>query len=183
MQWPRHIPTLSDGVVTLRALESSDVDAVLETAADPASQAFTTVPSPYTRNDAVEFVDSSSVRVWPGFEVAIVDADDDLVGTCGLRIRDEESAVTEIGYMVSPRARGRGIATRATLLLIDYSWSIGARRIALDAHADNPASRRVAARCGFVEEGILRSARIGIDGVRHDVVVHGLLPTDPRPTA
>ncbi|MGU3293089.1 GNAT family N-acetyltransferase [Williamsia sp. M5A3_1d] len=181
MDWPRTIPTLTDGVITLRPLGVDDVDSVLATCLDPDSAAFTSIPSPFTRADAVEFVDSSAQRAWPGFEMAITDADGALIGTCGLRIRDEESAVTEIGYMVSPWARGRGIATRATLLLIDYSWSIGARRIALDAHADNPASRRVAARCGFVEEGVLRSARLGKDGRRHDLVLHGLLPTDPRP--
>ncbi|MGJ0120058.1 GNAT family N-acetyltransferase [Williamsia sp. MIQD14] len=181
MEWPRTIPILTDGVITLRPLEVDDVDAVLATSLDPDSAAFTSIPSPYTRADAVEFVDASASKVWPGFEVAIADADDALIGTCGLRIRDEESAVTEIGYMVSPWARGRGIATRATKLLIDYSWSIGAQRIAVNADADNPASCRVATRCGFVEEGVLRSVRLGTDGRRHDVVLHGLLPTDPRP--
>ncbi|MBJ7288699.1 GNAT family N-acetyltransferase [Williamsia sp.] len=180
MEWPRYIPTLTDGVITLRALEPSDVDDVLETASDPASEAFTTVPSPYTRQDAVEFVETNAAKVWPGFEVAIADVDDRLVGTCGLRIRDEDSGVTEIGYMVAPRARGQGIATRATRLLVEYSWTIGAARVALDAFATNTASRTVALRCGFVEEGTLRSAHLGNGGIRHDVVVHGLLPTDPR---
>ncbi|GGF10308.1 GNAT family N-acetyltransferase [Williamsia phyllosphaerae] len=180
MEWPRHIPTLTDGVITLRALEPDDVDAVLHTASDPDSIAFTTVPDPYTRQDAVDFVETHSTKVWPGFEVAIADADDALVGTCGLRIRDDESAVTEIGYMVAPWARGRGIATRATRLLIDYSWTIGAYRVALDASTINPASRRVALRCGMTEEGILRSAHLGNGGIRHDVVVYGILRTDPR---
>ncbi len=180
MEWPRYIPTLTDGVITLRPLEFDDVDQVFETASDPATLSFTAVPAPYTRQDAVDFVEAHAVKVWPGFEVAIVGADDDLFGTCGLRIRDDDSAVTEIAYMVAPWARGRGIATRATRLLIDYSWTIGAYRVALDAFATNTASRMVARRCGFVEEGTLRSAHLGNGGVRHDVVVYGLLPTDPR---
>lgn len=181
MEWPRHIPTLTDGVITLRALEPDDVDDVLAAASDPLSAAFTTIPSPYTRSDAAQFVDKNAVKVWPGFELAIADADDRLVGTCGLRIRDDDSGVTEIGYMVSPAARGRGIATRATLLLIGYSWSIGAHRVALDAFATNSASRAVARRCGMTEEGTLRSAHLGNGGIRHDVVLYGILRTDPRP--
>ncbi|GAA1908060.1 GNAT family N-acetyltransferase [Williamsia serinedens] len=179
LDWPRHIPTLTDGVVWLRPLEPSDVDAVYTCASDPASQRFTTVPSPYLRSDAVEFVDRASAQVWPGFEVAITGDDDALVGTCGLRIRDEDSDVVAIGYMVSPSARGRGIATRATRLLIDHAWSLGAHRVALDAFATNTASRRVAERCGMTQEGVLREAHLGNGGIRHDVVLYGLLRSDP----
>ncbi|MEH3154058.1 MAG: GNAT family N-acetyltransferase [Gordonia paraffinivorans] len=179
LEWPRQIPTLTDGVVWLRPLERSDVDAVVECASDPTSQRFTTVPSPYDRNDAVEFVDRASAQVWPGFEVAITDEDDAVTGTCGLRIRDEDSGVVTIGYMVSPAARGQGIATRATRLLVDLAWTIGAHRVALEAFATNTASRRVAERCGMTQEGVLREAHLGNDGVRHDVVVYGLLRSDP----
>ncbi len=179
LEWPRQIPTLTDGVVWLRPLEPSDVDAVYECASDPASQRFTTVPSPYHRNDAVEFVDRASAQVWPGFEVAITDAEDTLLGTCGLRIRDEESDVVAIGYMVSPSARGRGLATRATRLLIGFAWAIGAHRVALDAFATNTASRRVAERCGMTQEGVLRRAHLGTGGIRRDVVLYGLLRSDP----
>lgn len=180
LDWPRQIPTLTDGVVWLRPLEPSDVDAVYVCAGDPESQHFTTVPTPYSRSDAVEFVDRASARVWPGFEVAITDADDVLIGTCGLRIRDEDSDVVAIGYMVSPAARGRGIATRATRLLIGCAWTIGAHRVALDAFATNTASRRVAERCGMTQEGVLREAHLGNGGIRHDVVLYGLLRSDPE---
>lgn len=179
LDWPRQIPTLTDGVVWLRPLEPSDVDAVYACASDPVSQRFTTVPSPYHRNDAVEFVDRASAQVWPGFEVAITDDDDTLLGTCGLRIRDEDSDVVTIGYMVGPSARGRGVATRATRLLIDFAWTVGAHRVALDAFGTNTASQKVAERCGMTREGVLREAHVGNGGVRHDLVVYGLLRSDP----
>ncbi|MGZ8178309.1 GNAT family N-acetyltransferase [Williamsia sp. SKLECPSW1] len=179
LDWPQQIPTLTDGVVWLRPLELSDVDAVFACADDEQSQLFTTVPSPYSRSDAVEFVDRASAQVWPGFVVAITEEDDALLGTCHLRIRDEDSDVVAIGYMVSPVARGRGIATRATRLLIDYAWTIGAHRVALDAFATNTASRTVAVRCGMTQEGVLREAHLGNHGIRHDVVAYGLLRSDP----
>ncbi|GAA2056800.1 GNAT family N-acetyltransferase [Williamsia deligens] len=180
LDWPRRIPTIADDVVELRPLEAHDVDAVLECASDPVSQRFTTVPSPYRRQDAVEFVDRASAQVWPGFVVAITEGDDDdLLGTCHLRVHDEDSDVVAIGYMVSPAARGRGIATRATRLLIDFAWSVGAHRVTIDAFATNAASRAVAVRCGMRQEGVLREAHLGNGGIRHDVVVYGLLRSDP----
>lgn len=178
LTWPREIPTLTDGVLTLRPLEPSDVDAVVICADDPVSQRFTTVPSPYRRQDAVDFVDRAGSRVWPGFTVAITDADDTVLGTCGLRIHDEDSDVVAIGYMVSPPARGRAVATRATRLLIDFAWSLGAHRVAIDAYATNSASRRVAERCGLTLEGVLREARLGNGGIRHDVALYGIVRAD-----
>lgn len=178
MDWPRHIPTLTDRVITLRPLTSADIPSVHAASQDPLTVAFTVVPSPYTAADARDFVESRSVRVWPGFDLAIVDDADSFLGLCSLHVEDDD-AITKIGYAVAPWARGRGIATRATRLLIDYSWQIGAVRVGLDAYAENAGSRAVARKCGFVEEGTARSAALGKDGRRHDVVIHGLLRTDP----
>jgi RimJ/RimL family protein N-acetyltransferase len=41
------------------------------------------------------------------------------------------------------------------------------------------ASQRVAARCGFVREGVLRS-HMRFKGGRRDTVLHGMLPGDLR---
>jgi RimJ/RimL family protein N-acetyltransferase len=91
---------------------------------------------------------------------------------------DDDDAVTKIGYAVAPWARGAGVATRATRMLIEYSWRIGAVRVGLDAYAENEASRAVALKCGFTQEGVLRSAVLGKNGHRHDLVVYGLLKSD-----
>ena len=177
MDWPRHIPTLTDRVITLRPFVHDDIGAVLAASQDPATADFTVVPSPYTEADARDFVEDRSVKVWPGFDVAIVDADDAFLGVCGLRAKDDD-AVTEIGYAVAPWARGAGVATRATRLLIGFSFEIGAVRVELDAYAENTPSRAVARKCGFTQEGVLRSAVPGKNGRRHDLVVFGLLKTD-----
>ena len=50
------VPTLTDGVVTLRGHTEDDVPAVLEQCTDAATQAWTTVPVPYTLDDAKTFV-------------------------------------------------------------------------------------------------------------------------------
>jgi hypothetical protein len=45
-------PPLSDGVVTLRGFEPSDVSALVEICQDPEIPRWTLVPSPYTARDA-----------------------------------------------------------------------------------------------------------------------------------
>ena len=50
------VPTLTDGVVTLRGHREDDVPAVLEQCTDPTMQAWTSVPAPYVLDDAKTFV-------------------------------------------------------------------------------------------------------------------------------
>ena len=66
-----------------------------------------------------------------------------------------------------------------TKVLIDFAWTVGAHRVALDAFGTNTASQKVAERCGMTREGVLREAHVGNGGVRHDLVVYGLLRSDP----
>ena len=56
MRFPDDVPVLTDGIVTLRAPPLADVGGVLEQCTDPVSQRWTTVPVPYTREDAQRFV-------------------------------------------------------------------------------------------------------------------------------
>ena len=76
--------------------------------------------------------------------------------------------------------RGREIASQALSLLIDWGFSIGIERVFLVIHLENKASNRLAARLGFMREGVLLSYE-PIKGDRPDLVSWSLLPSDPRP--
>ncbi len=70
------------------------------------------------------------------------------------------------------------MATRAVRLLSRWALTeLGLSRVQLGTYIDNYASQRVAERCGFVREGVLRSY-IEVKGCRHDVVMFSLLPDD-----
>ena len=85
-----------------------------------------------------------------------------------------------LGYWVAPAARGRGVASRAVRLLADWGFrGLGLARIELTCGPDNVASQRVAERCGFTREGLLRS-HMRFKGGRRDTVVFGLLPGELR---
>ena len=63
----------------------------------------------------------------------------------------------EIGYGVIPSERGKGYATEAVKILVDYLFlNKDIVRIQADASSDNLASQRVLEKVGFVCEGVLR---------------------------
>ena len=64
----------------------------------------------------------------------------------------------EIGYVVGPAARGRGVATRALRLLTGWGFTgLELERIELWIDVTNPGSETVARRVGYQREGVLRS--------------------------
>jgi RimJ/RimL family protein N-acetyltransferase len=77
----------------------------------------------------------------------------------GMFVRiEDEGRQGEIGYVVGPAARGKGVATRTLRLLTDWGFSeLGLERIELWIDVTNPASERVAERVGYLREGVLRS--------------------------
>lgn len=60
--WPTHdLPILSNKSLILRKLQIEDTPRLVELAQDPAMRNFTTIPSPFTVENALEFISSSSV--------------------------------------------------------------------------------------------------------------------------
>src|SRR4051794_21977907 len=151
------VPTLTDGVVTLRAHRADDVEGVLEQSRDARSQRWTTVPVPYERADAVHFVAELVPRGWAGnTEWAFaLEAEGRFAGTVSLR--SAGSGRAELGYGAHPWARGTGYAERGLRLLLEWGFAeLDLRTVIWWAHVGNWASRRLAWRLGFSVEGTLR---------------------------
>lgn len=88
----------------------------------------------------------------------------------------------EIGYRISPRARGRGIASEAVTAASGWAFAnLPLVRIELAHAVANPASCTVATRAGYLLEGVLRSSFIYGDGQRYDEHLHARLATDAAP--
>jgi RimJ/RimL family protein N-acetyltransferase len=62
--------------------------------------------------------------------------------------------------------------------LTSWAFAQGALRATLIIGVDNPASERVAERCGYVREGVMRSVYFKA-GQRIDAGLWSRLPTDP----
>ena len=86
--------------------------------------------------------------------------DDLLVGKGGLHTIDWSVPKFEIGYWIRTSCVNQGLATEATLALVELARTrLAARRLEIACDARNAASRRVAAKCGFELEGIHRRNR------------------------
>jgi len=138
------------------------------------------VPHNYTERHAREFIGGTTTDLANGSELAlaVVDADDRLLGALGISNFDWDDLKAEIGYWMAADARRRGIGARATRMLAEWALtSLGLERLELLAHPENEASQRLAERAGFTREGTLRRYRRR-HGVREDLVMFSLLAED-----
>lgn len=82
----------------------------------------------------------------------------------------------EISYQLfTPENAGKGYTTEAVNLLVDYLFGRKrVNRMQLNIHPENGASKRIAAKCGFTYEGLMRGCWFH-DGRYHDLEIWSLL--------
>lgn len=172
---------LSDGTIRLETLSPRHLDGLAELGRDPDVQRFTYVPSPWEEGferrwlERYERAHEEGTRA--GF--AIVDEESGaFLGLAALVVLDRDGREAEAGYIVSPQARGRGVAVRALRLLTGWSFAeLGLERVELRITTENEGSLRVAERAGYTRDGVLRSLHFK-QGLRADVAVYSRLATD-----
>lgn len=110
---------------------------------------------------------------------AIEDAETgEFLGFAALVALHLEEAEAEAGYLVTSRFRGRGIATRALVLLTEWAFAeLPLERIELKIDTANVGSEVVAERAGYVKEGVLRSTYLK-QGLRSDTAIWSRLRSD-----
>ncbi|MEV6282574.1 GNAT family N-acetyltransferase [Kribbella sp. NPDC051770] len=166
MRFPDDVPVLTDSLVTLRAHTTADIGPAYETCQDPEMQRWTTIPVPYLQEHAVGYLTEQIPAGWAdGSSYAwAIEYDGRYAGTVDLR--DREGGVGEIGFAVSPWARGNGVMTRAVKLAVRHAFDqLGLQRVIWRAYVGNWGSRRVAWKAGFrslvtlPQEGLQRGVR------------------------
>jgi RimJ/RimL family protein N-acetyltransferase len=167
-------PVLSQGPVTLRRPVPADEPGIVATYGDPESVRWYGAPQPYTPAHAARLVHDHVPTEWArGVEAifAVAGPDHAYAGTVDLRISPTDPAVGEVGYLISPAARGRGYATAALGAISRWGFAeLGLSRVVWRAEVGNYASRRVAEKAGFAFEGVQR-AGTGDSGARRDMWV------------
>jgi RimJ/RimL family protein N-acetyltransferase len=181
VELPFPSPRLADDVVVLRPWRETDVAAQLEAFSDPRFQHFSDW-APHTEADARRHLveQEQARRRGEQVEFALVEPHDHdvLLGGGSLNDVDLEQGRAAVGYWLVAQARGRGVATHAVRLIARWAFEqLGIARLELTCGPDNHASKRVAQRCGFTREGVLRS-HMPFKGGRRDTVVFSLLPSE-----
>ncbi|MFJ2032628.1 GNAT family N-acetyltransferase [Streptosporangium sp. NPDC087985] len=176
--FPRDV--IPAGPVVLRPPADDDIASIVRACADPEIARFIpAVPVPYTRDDALFYLKTAE-RLWEsgGASFAVADAGTgEWLGNIGLKALDPRGN-GEVGYLIAPWARGRGVATAATRALTEWAFTHGVRRMELLAAVENLASQKVAMAAGFHREGVRRSAEPRRDGTRGDLVSFARLSGD-----
>jgi RimJ/RimL family protein N-acetyltransferase len=86
-------------------------------------------------------------------------ATDELAGIAVLNGIDTHGRSADIGLMLRPEHRGKGLSTDAVRVLCHYGFTVlGLHRLGIDTLADNQAMIAAAERAGFRQEGVLREA-------------------------
>lgn len=160
---------------------AADVDAITTAAQDPEVPRWTTLPSPYERRHAEEFVEKAAA--WWDEETELtwgVRRESRWIGMVGLH-RVDKGGSAEIGFWMDAAARGHGYLTEAATAVVDFGFAepLGLARIQWRAIVGNAASARVAQKLGFRYEGILRQGLSDPRG-RYDGWIAALLPGDDR---
>jgi RimJ/RimL family protein N-acetyltransferase len=187
-------PTLSDGVIEIGPFELGDVATVIAWDSDPETQRW--FDWPHTRPAGFDHEADARATVlekWTAWETGeelafMIRAAGtrEALGWCDLQPRG--SGRGQISYGLLPQHRRRGAASRAVALLAQFAFgTLGLARLQLKAGTANVASRAVAVRAGFREEGVMRGYGVyehfePLRGERYDMVLYSRLRDDRMPS-
>ena len=157
-----HIPVLETERLCLRKLSETDAVDMYEYSKDPAvveHLLWDVHPSCEYTAQYLAYLDGE-YAMGRFFDWALVErASGKMIGTCGFTNIDTVNNSAEIGYVLNPAFRGRGIAPEAARAVIDFGFrTLGLMRISAICMAENQASLRVMQKCGMQREGLLRAA-------------------------
>ena len=173
---------MPDEPVRLRPIEEADLDLLSRVDTDPAaSQPFewTGFRDPGARRRRWE-QDGWIARDSTQLAVALPDGTlAGLVSWRAVNVGGFEGACLEIGALLFPEHRGRGLGTAAQQLLVEYLFATTlVNRLQAITDVENLAEQRVLERIGFRREGVMRGLAF-IGGCWRDGVLYARLRKDP----
>jgi len=98
------------------------------------------------------------------------------VGAVILKQFDQNVPKCEVGYLMGSSHQGQGLATLGLMWAVDRAFTqLGITKVCARIAPDNLASIRVAEKCGFQREGLLRQEFRAGNGKLIDVLYYGML--------
>jgi len=201
-----HLTTTStDGLaMVLSPFLPAEAERVFELCQDPDIQRWTTVPSPYSMDDAVSYVRDYTPPAWrqvadgtfslrdegPELVWAVRLLGGPLEGLWGsLGLKRPKPGLTEIGWWLGAGARGHGVMRAAVAKIlevaIDPAGELKAQAVWWFAMQGNEASCAIAQRTGFTFRGLVADSPHGPTPVLAAVIHQGdpIAPVSGWPVA
>lgn len=144
-------------MVTIRPWKSRDIPRLVQLANNPrvAANLLNAFPHPYGRKNAIAFLKWVHSEVPP--HILAIEYNGEAVGSIGLHPQQDVFAHNmEMGYFIGEPYWGKGIATSAVKLMVEYGFNTFAvERIFARPFGTNEGSRRVLEKAGFTFEARL----------------------------
>ena len=176
-------PLVTDGRVSLRPHTLDDVPAMVAMCRDPQTLAWTTVPRPYSADDAREYLTGFVAPSWADrsdLTWAVSAPDDEGVARFAGNLSLRPGPPVDLGFSLHPWARGRGVMSAAVRLASAWAFEeLAAEVVQWQANAGNLGSWRVAWACGFTFTGEEPLLLPGWDGRLRDAWRGVLRPGEP----
>jgi ribosomal-protein-serine acetyltransferase len=129
----------------------------------------------YVKQHLLHFVEGSGYHLGIWYQ-------DALIGLLDYRLNERNRSV-ELGYWLDAAMQGKGFVTQACRTMVRHAFEVHqAHKVVISCAIDNPRSRAVAERLGFVQEGILRQV-VRLRDRYVDGVFYGLLVDEWRTRA
>ena len=177
------MPQLETERLILRPMRVSDAPAMFEYAKDPdVTRYLLWRPHPdvdHTRS-YLEYL-AGRYRIGMHYEWAVILKEEDrMIGTCGFCAVDCPHNRGEIGYVLNPKYRGKGIMPEAVRRVLRFGFDMmGLHRIEARYMIGNDASRRVMEKVGMQFEGVHREAML-VKGAYRDIGMCAILSSEFR---
>ncbi len=143
------VPVIRTARLSLRPVTSIDIDAIAAGLKDwDVVQWLTSVPFPYARKDAADFV----AQIGPDQEYWAIDAGEGMIGAISLK--------PDLGYWLAATYHGQHVMSEATNALINWHFSRSDQDVISGHFPANHASRRVLQKLGFVDSECVNELQV-----------------------
>ncbi len=180
--WRQVLPVLSNGVLTLRELRSSDAESLLELLTNEEVSRFIS-PPPTTVDGFEKFIAWAQRERAAGCYICfavVPEGMDTAIGIFQVRQLDPMFTTAEWGFAIGRAFWGSGVFTTAARMVIEFSFEkVGIHRLEARAVVANGRGNGALAKLGAFKEAILRRSFLR-GGRHHDQALWSIVREDWR---
>lgn len=162
----------------LRKLEKKDAELMLEWMQDiEISKNFQFDTKAMNLDKVKSFIEKSKIES-ENIHLAIVESDDEYLGTISLKNIDYKNNNAEYAISLRKRAIGKNVAFLATKLILEYAFDeLKLEKVYLNVYSKNMRAIKFYEKFGFIYEGEFRN-HIQKDGIYENLKWYSILRSD-----